>query len=209
MSEPIQPIGKKSQPTSLPSSPTLAIDPLARLTQEFIDMNRLLGDLSQRMKDLESRSVPATKSEVDALLVEAKKGISINMNSQLVADKLAPALQAKSQEAVKAIEQAADTATGRITHSARYSAHAWSGRFGFTSGKAAMLILGSAVLLIVGLTWFLSQQYHKAANLEQTLTVTQQKLSEYNDFGIWMKKYHLKVWNAYVKPRQVKPQENQ
>ena len=187
---PIQPIGKKSTdplPVAGSSSPAGA-DPATRIVQELTTSRTLLQDLVNRMEALEKRGMPATAKEVAALAEKAQKGVTLTVDSQQVADSLLPHLNASIQEATRRIEQAA--------HS---SAQAWAGRIGFTSAKAAFVLLGTCLLVTAGSIWYASQQHAQAQAAQTTVVETTKELTFYRKYATWLDKAHPKIWPAYQK----------
>jgi cell division septum initiation protein DivIVA len=189
-----QPVGQSD------NSPT-EYDPIKRLTDELSRHSRAIEGLNTRIDRLEERPQAATQAELQALLHEARKGVSFNINSKRIADLVLPELT-KGMPSAEEIRTAADagaaqiTAAGnatadqiersgsaaadRIRWASQSKADVFAGRIGFTSWKAAAVVFLGFALLIVGVYWLNSD---REAALAQARSETQ----GVREFTNWVK----------------------
>lgn len=148
-------------------------DPIKRLTDELSRQSRAIEGLNARIDRMEGRPRGATQAEVEALLHEARDGVSFTIDSESVARFVLPelkkgmptpaslkaaadagvgAITAASTTAAERIERAGAVAATRIEVASRSKADAFANRVGFTSWQAAAVVFAGFVLLIVGVS---------------------------------------------------------
>jgi len=150
-------------------SPT-EYDPIKRLTDELSRQSRAIEGLNTRIDRMEQRPKAATQAELQALLEEAREGVSFTIDSEGIArlvlpelkkgmptpaglkaaaDASAGAITAAGTSAAERIERAGSGAASRIEQVSRSKADAFAGRVGFTSWQAAAVVFAGFALLIV------------------------------------------------------------
>lgn len=148
-------------------------DPIKRLADELSRHNRAIEGLTTRIDRLEGRPRAATQAEFQALLHEAREGVSFTMASESIAGLLLPELtkgmpnpagiKAAADAGASAIIDAGTTAARRIEQSAaeaaerihwagRSKADTFAGRVGFTSWRAAAVVFLGFALLVAGMS---------------------------------------------------------
>ena len=161
------------QPVSLPQQrqqdTPIEYDPIKRLTDELSRQSRAIEGLNARIDRMEQRPKAATQAELQALLKEAREGVSFTIDSEGIArivlpelkkgmptpagikaaaDAGASAITAAGTAAAERIERAGSGAVSRIEWASRSKADAFAGRVGFTSWQAAAVVFAGFVLLI-------------------------------------------------------------
>lgn len=150
-------------------SPT-EYDPIKRLTDELSRQSRAIEGLNTRIDRIEQRPKAATQAELQALLEEAREGVSFTIDSEGIARLVLPelkkgmptpaslkaaadagagAITAAGTSAAERIERAGSGAASRIEQVSRSKADAFAGRVGFTSWQAAAVVFAGFALLIV------------------------------------------------------------
>ena len=151
------------------TSPT-EYDPIKRLTDELSRHSRAIEGLNTRIDRIEQRPKAATQAELQALLKEARAGVSLTIDSEGIARLVLPelkkgmptpaslkaaadagagAITAAGTSAAERIEQAGSEAASRIERASRRKADAFAGRVGFTSWQAATVVFAGFALLVV------------------------------------------------------------
>jgi len=146
-------------------------DPIQRLTNELSRHSRAIEGLNTRIDRMEQRPKAATQAELQALLHEAREGVSFTIDSEGIARLVLPELKkgmptpaglkaaadagastitAAGTSAAERIERAGSGAASRIEWASRSKADAFAGRVGFTSWQAAAVVFLGFALLIVG-----------------------------------------------------------
>lgn len=182
------------------SSPT-EYDPIKRLTDELSRHSRAIEGLNTRIDRLEQRPKAATQAELQALLHEARQGVSVTIDSEGIARLVLPELK-KGMPTPTEIKAAADAAAGVITAAgntaaaqidragsqaaerirwvSQAKADAFAGRIGFTSWQAAAVVFAGFALLIVGVS-LLNRERETALSQARSET---QAVREFTD---WVK----------------------
>jgi cell division septum initiation protein DivIVA len=176
-------------------------DPIKRLTDELSRHSRAIEGLNTRIDRLEERPQAATQAELQALLHEARKGVSFNINSKRIADLVLPELTkgmpsaeeirtaanagatqiaAAGNATADQIERSGSAAADRIRWASQSKADVFAGRVGFTSWQAAAVVFLGFALLIVGVYWLNSD---REAALAQARSETQ----GVREFTNWVK----------------------
>jgi cell division septum initiation protein DivIVA len=184
--EPISP-----QPVRRNDNTPTEYDPIKRLTDELSRHSRAIEGLNTRIDRLEGRPQAATQTEVQALLHEARQGVSFNINSKRIADLVLPELTkgmpsaeeirtaanagatqiaAAGNATADQIERSGSAAADRIRWASQSKADVFAGRVGFTSWQAAAVVFLGFALLIVGVYWLNSD---REAALAQARSETQ------------------------------------
>ena len=145
-------------------------DPIKRLTDELSRQSRAIEGLNTRIDRMEQRPRGATQAQLQALLHEAREGVSFSIDSEAIARLVLPELK-KGMPSPAALKAAADAGAGAITaasttaaeriervgagtasrieRASRSKADAFAGRVGFTSWQAAAVVFAGFALLIV------------------------------------------------------------
>jgi hypothetical protein len=189
------------QPTRRNESIPTEYDPIKRLTDELSRHSRAIEGLNTRIDRLEGRPQAATQTEVQALLHEARQGVSFNINSKRIADLVLPELTkgmpsaeqirtaanagatqiaAAGNATADQIERSGSVAADRIRWASQSKADVFAGRVGFTSWQAAAVVFLGFALLIVGVYWLNSD---REAALAQARSETQ----GVREFTNWVK----------------------
>ena len=129
-----------------------------------------LESISTRLDQLEKRPQAATLTEVQALVEQVRQGVRINLDSKALVAMLLPELlnrlpstagisaaldaslaklKAAGIAATEGMERAGAVAASRIETVSRRQADVFADRVGFTSWKAAAVVLGAFVGLLV------------------------------------------------------------
>ncbi len=161
------------QPVRRSDSTPTEYDPIKRLTDELSRQSRAIEGLNTRIDRMEGRPTAATQAELQALLHEAREGVSFTIDSEGIArfvlpelkkgmptpagikaaaDAGANAITAAGTTAAGRIERAGSEAASRIEWASRSKADAFAGRVGFTSWQAAAVVFVGFALLIVGVS---------------------------------------------------------
>ena len=159
-----------SQPARRSDSTPTEYDPIKRLTDELSRQSRAIEGLNTRIDCMEQRPKAATQAELQALLHEAREGVSFTIDSEGIARLVLPELKkgmptpagikaaadagastitAAGTSAAERIERAGSGAASRIEWASRSKADAFAGRVGFTSWQAAAVVFAGFALLIV------------------------------------------------------------
>lgn len=182
------------------SSPT-EYDPIKRLTDELSRHSRAIEGLNTRIDRMEQRPKAATQAELQALLHEARQGVSVTIDSEGIARLVLPELK-KGMPTPTEIKAAADAAAGVITAAgntaaaqidragsqaaerirwvSQAKADAFAGRIGFTSWQAAAVVFLGFALLVVGVS-LLNRERETALSQARSET---QAVREFTD---WVK----------------------
>jgi hypothetical protein len=189
------------QPVRRTNDAPTEYDPIKRLTDELSRHSRAIEGLNTRIDRLEGRPQAATQTEVQALLHEARGGVSFNINSKRIADLVLPELTkgmpsaeqirtaadagaaqiaAAGNATADQIERSGSAAADRIRWASQSKADVFAGRVGFTSWQAATVVFLGFALLIVSVYWLNSDQ---AAALAQARSETQ----GVREFTNWVK----------------------
>ena len=182
------------------NSPT-EYDPIKRLTDELSRHSRAIEGLNTRIDRFEKRPQAATQTEVQALLQEAQKGVSFNINSKRIADLVLPELTQgmPSAEEIRTaanagatqiaavgnatadqIERSGSAAAERIKWASQHKADVYAGRVGFTSWQAAAVVFLGFALLIVGV-------YVLNSEREAALSQARLETQAVREFTDWVK----------------------
>lgn len=161
------------QPVRRNDSSPAEYDPIKRLTDELSRHSRAIEGLNTRIDRMEQRPKAATQAELQALLHEAREGVSFTIDSEQIAGFVLPELKkgmpsavgikaaadagastitAAGTAAAERIERAGSGAANRIEWASRSKADAFAGRVGFTSWQAAAVVFAGFALLIVGVS---------------------------------------------------------
>ena len=164
-----QPINHNQAIERIDNSPT-EYDPIKRLTDELSRHSGAIEGLNTRIDRMEQRPKAATQAELQALLEEARAGVSLTIDSEGIARLVLPelkkgmptsaglkaaadagagAITAAGTSAAERIEQAGSGASSRIERASRNKADAFAGRVGFTSWQAAAVVFAGFALLVV------------------------------------------------------------
>jgi len=189
--------GRSEQPESSPAE----YDPIKRLTDELSRQSRAIEGLTTRIDRMEGRPKAATQAELQALLEEAREGVSFTIDSQQIAGFVLPELKkgmpsaeeirtaanagasqiaAAGNTAANQIERSGSVAAERIKWASQRKADVFAGRVGFTSWQAAAVVFLGFALLIVGVYWLNSE---REAALAQARLETQ----GVREFTNWVK----------------------
>lgn len=182
------------------STPT-EYDPIKRLTDELSRQSRAIEGLNTRIDRMEGRPKAATQAELQALLEEAREGVSFTIDSQQIAGFVLPELKkglpsaeeirtaanagasqiaAAGNTAADQIERSGSAAAERIKWASQRKADVFAGRVGFTSWQAAAVVFLGFALLILGV-YFLNSE--REAALAQARSETQ----GVREFTNWVK----------------------
>ena len=182
------------------NSPT-EYDPIKRLTDELSRQSRAIEGLTTRIDRMEQRPKAATQAELQALLEEAREGVSFTIDSQQIAGFVLPELTKgmPSAEAIRTaanagasqiaaagntaadqIERSGSAAAERIKWASQRKADVFAGRVGFTSWQAAAVVFLGFTLLIVGVYWLNSDR-------EAALAQAQSETQGVREFTNWVK----------------------
>ena len=182
------------------SSPT-EYDPIKRLTDELSRHSRAIEGLNTRIDRLEQRPKAATQAELQALLQQAREGVSVTIDSEGIARLVLPelkkgmptpteikaavdagvsAITAAGITAAERIERAGAVAVSRIETTSNSKADAFADRVGFSSWKAAAVVFAGFALLIVGVS-LLNRERETALSQARSQT---QAVREFTD---WVK----------------------
>lgn len=161
-----QPVRRSEQTGTSPTE----YDPIKRLTDELSRHSWAIEGLNTRIDRMEQRPKAATQAELQALLHEAREGVSFTIDSEGIARLVLPelkkgmptpaglkaaadagagAITAAGTTAAERIERAGVGAASRIEWASRSKADAFAGRVGFTSWQAAAVVFAGFALLIV------------------------------------------------------------
>lgn len=198
---PVEPIPQPELPQRRTDSTPAEYDPIKRLTDELSRQSRAIEGLNTRIDRMEQRPQAATQAELQALLHEAREGVSFTIDSEGIARLVLPelkqgmptpagikaaadagagAITAAGTTAAGRIERAGSEAANRIEWASRSKADAFAGRVGFTSWQAAAVVFLGFALLIVGVS-FLNRDRETA--LSQARSETQ----AVREFTNWVK----------------------
>lgn len=196
---PPQPVPQR-RPGPSDSIPT-GYDPIKRLTDELSRHSRAIEGLNTRIDRMEQRPKAATQAELQALLDEAREGVSFTIDSKQIAGFVLPELKkglpsaeeirtaanagasqiaAAGNTAADQIERSGSVAADRIKWASQRKADVFAGRVGFTSWQAAAVVFAGFALLIVGVS-FLNRERETA--LSQARSETQ----AVREFTSWVK----------------------
>jgi hypothetical protein len=200
-----------------PSDSTPAeYDPIKRLTDELSRHSRAIEGLNTRIDRLEQRPKAATQAELQALLHEAREGVSFTIDSEEIArfvlpelkkgmptpagikaaaDAGASAITAAGTSAAERIERSGSEAAERIKWASQRKADVYASRVGFTSWQAAAVVFLGFALLIVGVYWL---NHDREAALAQARSETQ----AVREFTNWVKMQPegKKLYDRYYNP---------
>ena len=193
-------------PATIPSSAS------AQITAELIQNNELVKALTEKIDRLEQRGTPATAQDLAELVTQVKAGVRFTIDYQALACELSPEIGTTTKKAAETIDTAAKGAADRIEHAVSRAANSWAGKIGFTSGKSALVILGTTLLLISGAVWYATKEHEQAAQAAiqvQGVTKTEADLATCSRFAGWIRDRYPKVWNAYVKEEKQKKAKEQ
>lgn len=150
-------------------------DPIKRLADELSRHSRAIEGLTTRIDRLEERPRAATQAELQTLLAEAQKGVSMKISSteiaglvlpeltkglpsvaeiKAAADAGASAITVAGTSAAAQIERSVSAAVERMQWASRSQADAFAGRVGFTSWRAAAVVFVGFALLVVGVSYY-------------------------------------------------------
>ena len=176
-------------------------DPIKRLTDELSRHSRAIEGLNTRIDRLEGRPQAATQTDLQALLQEARQGVSFTLNSQRIADLVLPELTkgmpsaeqirtaanagatqiaAAGDTAADQIERSGSAAADRIRWASQSKADVFAGRVGFTSWQSAAVVFLGFALLIVGVYWL-------NGNREAALAQARSETQGVREFTNWVK----------------------
>lgn len=205
-----------TEPTPSPAPPapvrpsaggSTEYDPIRRLTDELSRHSGAIEGLIVRIERMEQRPQAATEENVNKLLLEARQGVSYELDAQAVANLVLPTLTngmpnpanikaaadagaqtitEAGQRAATQIVQASSTAANEIKWATRQKADAWANRIGFTTWKAALLIGLIPLLSGAGLI------YLRLENDRQ-----QTELAGWKSFGLWVSEKYPEVRKVY------------
>ncbi len=189
------------QPVRRTNDAPTEYDPIKRLTDELSRHSRAIEGLNTRIDRMEGRPQAATQTEVQALLHEARKGVSFNINSKRIVGFVLPELTkgmpsaeqirtaanagaaqiaAAGNTAADQIERSGSAAADRIRWASQSKADVFAGRVGFTSWQAAAVVFLGFALLIVGVYWLNS-------NREAALAQARSETQGVREFTNWVK----------------------
>lgn len=191
-------------------------DPIKRLADELSRHSRAIEGLNTRIDRMEERPKAATQAELQALLHEAREGVSFTIDSEGIARFVLPELKkgmptpagikaaadagaatitAAGTTAAERIERAGSGAASRIEWVSRSKADAFAGRVGFTSWQAAAVVFAGFALLIVGVS-LLNRERETALSQARSET---QAVREFTD---WVKTQPegKKLYDRYYNP---------
>ena len=108
-----QPINHNQAIERIDNSPT-EYDPIKRLTDELSRHSGAIEGLNTRIDRMEQRPKAATQAELQALLEEARAGVSLTIDSEGIARLVLPELK-KGMPTSAGLKAAADAGAGAIT----------------------------------------------------------------------------------------------
>ncbi len=182
------------------SGPT-EYDPIKRLTDELSRQSRAIEGLNARIDRIEQRPKAATQAELQALLHEARAGVSFTIDSKQIAGFVLPELTkglpstegirtaanagasqiaAAGNAAADQIERSGSAAADRIKWASQRKADVFAGRVGFTSWQAAAVVFLGFALLIVGV-------YFLNSGREAALSQARSETQGVREFTNWVK----------------------
>lgn len=189
------------QPVRRSDSNPTEYDPIKRLTDELSRHSRAIEGLNTRIDRMEQKPKAATQAELQALLHEAREGVSFTIDSESIArfvlpeltkgmpsaagikaaaDAGASTITAAGTSAAERIERAGSGAASRIEWASRSKADAFAGRVGFTSWQAAAVVFAGFALLIVGV-------YYLNSEREAALAQARSETQAVREFTNWVK----------------------
>lgn len=199
-------------------------DPIKRLTDELSRHSRAIEGLSTRIDRMEGRPRAATQTELQALLQEAREGVSFTINSEEIARRVLPELtkglptpagikaaadagastiSSAGETTAGRIEQAGAEAASRIEWASKKKADKWSNTVGFTHWRSALLV-GLLPLVIAGIS------IYKWSSTDTQLSTLQTRFDQLETtkqgwitFGQWVKVNFPEQWKTYTDPAYV------
>jgi hypothetical protein len=198
------------QPDLSLSAPSLdADDPVTRLVTELSDLRKQVKFLTGTIQEREKKGAPLTLAQVEALINEMiQSGLFYKIDSEEIIQSLLPELANHGKKAVFSIEDATYQASKQMSAIYEREAKKWNARIGFTSWKAAVAILGSALLIVAGSIWYAATQHERRSAIEAQLTESKADNDFLHKYFVWIKEKYPKVWESY-KTKLEKPTSNQ
>jgi len=191
-------------------------DPIQRLTEALSRQNKALEAISTRLEQLEKRPQAATLTEVQTLVQQVRQGVRVTVDGKAIAELVLPELlkrlpstagisaaldasiaklTAAGIAATQQMERAGAVAASRIETVSRRQADAFAGQVGFTSWKAAAVVLGAFVLLLMLTSWQNQQRVADALK-------AQAETKAVREFTDWVKSQPegKKLYDRYYNP---------
>jgi len=176
------------------------VDPATRIVQEMSLTNTLLKGLVSRIEALENRAAPVTADQVKAI-IEAliKSGAFYEINSDEIVQSLIPHLAKQGTKTAISVQDIIQEANNQMSFIYEREAKKWNARIGFTSPKAALIILGSCFLVSLSAVWYASKQTAQVQTAQQTVIEANKKLNFYSEYDKWIDKQYPRIWPEYEK----------
>lgn len=184
-----------------PPPPAGGDDPIQRLVEELSRHSQAIEGLNRRFDRWEKQPRGATPDDLATVMVEARQGVRVGLDTDKLAGALLPKLTAgmltpetlkqAMQEGVnevravgvatsQQIDQSSSAAVSRLERASRNRINELATYIGFSSWQSAVLILGGFFILVAGAV--LANQQREAA-LAQSHSETQ-AVREFTD---WVK----------------------
>jgi anti-sigma28 factor (negative regulator of flagellin synthesis) len=190
-----------NQEKALPEIPAPAADtndPITRLGNELFQLKEQVKFLAKAIQVIEKRGIPATAAQVEQLLKTVKSGLTYKIDSEQIVQSLIPYLEKHGVKTVISVQDATYEASKQMTAVYEQEAKKWNARLGFTSWQAAVGILGTVFLLLMGCTWYAATQQARITAIEANLQRSESDNAVWRDYARWIDDKNPKIRQAYV-----------